>query len=233
MTRVPNWSLALFALTAPLTLGVSAYAASAQIGAPVAKAPTKPAPTAQRYTIDQAASSVSAKVAFFGLASKTARFPKMEGDVRIVPGQTEGARIDVTFDATALEAPDSVTLSRLRGEKFFWVEKYPQVRYVGEDLTLTSATKGMLKGQLTARGVTNPATLDIEFNTPPLSAPKADSPKADAPWWTFGLGGFASQDSKPALGKELRGVFDELDSDAKGYLNATDVRRSDQTRGPL
>ena len=171
MTRVPNWSLALFALTAPLTLGVSAYAASAQIGAPV----TKTAPTAQRYTIDQAASSVSAKVAFFGLASKTARFPKMEGDVRIVPGQTEGARIDVTFDATALEAPDSVTLSRLRGEKFFWVEKYPQVRFVGEDLTLTSATKGTLKGQLTARGVTNPATLDIEFNTPPLSAPKGQA----------------------------------------------------------
>ncbi|MEL7518190.1 MAG: YceI family protein [Pseudomonadota bacterium] len=162
MTRFPSWSLAFFAALTPL-----AFTASAQVGAPV----TAPAQAPVRYTIDVAASSVSAKVPFFGLSSKTARFPKMEGDVNIVPGQTKGARIDVTFDATALEAPDSVTLERLRGEKFFWVEKYPQVRFVGEQLTLTSATKGTVKGMLTARGVTNPATLDIEFDTPPLNAP--------------------------------------------------------------
>ena len=73
------------------------------------------------YTLDASASNVSAKVPFFGLSSKTAKFPKMSGSVRIVPGQPERALIDVTFDATALEAPDSVTLKRLRGEKFFWV----------------------------------------------------------------------------------------------------------------
>ena len=63
----------------------------------------------QRYTLDASASNVSAKVPFFGLASKTARFPRMEGAVTIVPGAPEKALIDVTFDATAIEAPDSVT----------------------------------------------------------------------------------------------------------------------------
>lgn len=130
------------------------------------------APNALEYTLDSEASSVAAKVPFFGLASKTARFPKMEGNVTIVPGEPEAARIDVTFDATALEAPDSVTLSRLRGEKFFWVEKYPEVRFVGERLELTSAKKGVVEGELTARGVTLPATLKVEFETPPLEAPK-------------------------------------------------------------
>ncbi len=166
MMRSPSWSLALLAAFAPL-----AVTASARDAAPIAA----PDATGQRYKIDEAESSVSAKVAFFGLASKTARFPKMAGDVTIVPGQTEGARIDVTFDATALEAPDSVTLSRLRGEKFFWVEKYPEVHFVGEDLTLTSATEGTLSGQLTARGVTQPATLEVEFDTPPLTAPEGDA----------------------------------------------------------
>ena len=164
MTRLPGWSLALLVAFAPL-----AVTASAQSNAPAAN--TSLAGATTRYTIDQAASSVSAKVAFFGLASKTARFPKMAGDVKIVAGKPEAARIDVTFDATALEAPDSVTLERLRGEKFFWVEKYPQVRFVGERLTLTSTKKGTLKGQLTARGVTRPATLAIIFDTPPLEAP--------------------------------------------------------------
>ena len=123
----------------------------------------------QRYTLDASASNVSAKVPFFGLASKTARFPRMQGAVTIVPGAPERAVIDVTFDAAAIEAPDSVTLARLRGEKFFWVEKYPDIRFVGRSLKLTSATRGTVAGDLTARGVTRPATLAVTFDADPVA----------------------------------------------------------------
>ena len=123
----------------------------------------------QRYTLDASASNVSAEVPFFGLASKTARFPRMQGAVTIVPGAPDQAMIDVTFDATAIEAPDSVTLARLRGEKFFWVEKYPTIRFVGRSLTLASATRGKVTGELTARGVTRPATLDVTFTADPIA----------------------------------------------------------------
>ena len=140
-----------------LLLPVLAAFALANIGAP------------QRYVLDGSASNVSAKVPFFGLASKTARFPRMEGAVTIVPGAPERAVIDVTFDATAIEAPDSVTLARLRGEKFFWVEKYPSVRFVGRSLKLTSATRGTVSGELTARGITRPQTLSVVFDADPLA----------------------------------------------------------------
>ncbi len=181
MMRLPRGSLTatvfkvalIGALTAPLAFAASAQKAAPAEPRPAIAAPTIAAPArngAVRYTIDAGASSVEAKVSFFAIASKTARFPKMAGAVKIVPGRPDDARIDVTFDATALEAPDETTLSRLRGEKFFWVEKYPQVRFVGEKLTLTSPTKGKVKGKLTARGVTRPATLAIEFDTPPLKA---------------------------------------------------------------
>lgn len=121
-----------------------------------------------RYTLDATASNVSAKVPFFGLSSKTARFPRMQGAVTIVPGAPERAVIDVTFDATAIEAPDSVTLARLRGDKFFWVEKYPTIRFVGRSLKLSSATQGTVSGELTARGVTRPQTLTVAFDADPL-----------------------------------------------------------------
>jgi polyisoprenoid-binding protein YceI len=123
----------------------------------------------QRYTLDASASNVSAKVPFFGLASKTARFPRMEGAVTIVPGAPEKALIDVTFDATAIEAPDSVTLARLRSDKFFWVEKYPSIRFIGRSLKLSSTTRGTVSGELTARGVTRPATLAVTFNADPIT----------------------------------------------------------------
>lgn len=125
--------------------------------------------TPQRYVLDASASNVSAKVPFFGLASKTARFPRMQGAVTIVPGAPERAVIDVTFDASAIEAPNSVTLARLRGEKFFWVEKYPTIRFIGRSLTLASTTRGIVSGELTARGVNRPAKLDVTFTANPLA----------------------------------------------------------------
>jgi polyisoprenoid-binding protein YceI len=140
-----------------ILLPVLAVFALANIGAP------------QRYVLDASASNVSAKVPFFGIASKTARFPRMQGAVTIVPGAPESAVIDVTFDATAIEAPDRVTLGRLRGDKFFWVEKYPTVRFVGRSLKLSSATTGTVSGELTARGVTRPQTLAVTFDGDPLA----------------------------------------------------------------
>jgi polyisoprenoid-binding protein YceI len=140
-----------------ILLPLLALFALANIGAP------------QRYTLDASVSDVSAKVPFFGLASKTARFPRMQGAVTIVPGAPDRAVIDVTFDATAIEAPDDVTLARLRGDKFFWVEKYPNVRFVGRSLKLSSPTQGTVSGELTARGVTKPQTLAVTFDADPLT----------------------------------------------------------------
>ncbi|MEQ8772849.1 MAG: YceI family protein, partial [Erythrobacter sp.] len=122
------------------------------------------------YRLDSSASDVSARVPFFGLASKTARFPRMEGAVTIVPDAPERAVIDVTFDAGAIEAPDRVTLRRLRGEKFFWVERYPQIRFVGRALKMSSPLEGTLEGMLTARGVSKPQTLAVTFDSPPGKA---------------------------------------------------------------
>lgn len=136
----------------------SAAPNSAQVGAPL------------NYRLDASASNVSARVAFFGLSSKTARFPRMEGAVQIVPGAPERAVIDVTFDAKAIEAPDETTLKRLRGEKFFWVERYPTIRFVGRSLTMTSPTQGRVTGDLTARGVTRRETLAVKFASDPTKA---------------------------------------------------------------
>ncbi|WFL77824.1 YceI family protein [Altererythrobacter arenosus] len=124
------------------------------------------------YVLDASASSVSAKVAFFGLASKTAQFPNMAGSVRIAPEQPDKAFIAVTLDARKLTAPDEVTLKRLRGEKFFWVEKYPTIQFFGDRLTMIDARRAKVQGKLTARGVTREETLDVTFDTAPLTAPK-------------------------------------------------------------
>ena len=123
-----------------------------------------------RYTLDESNSLLSAKVPFFGLASKTATFPKMRGTATIVGNDPSQAAIDVTFDATAITAPDTTTLNRLRGERFFWVEEYPTIRFIGRSLNMTSETEATMTGRLTARGVTRDQTLNVKFDRNPLTA---------------------------------------------------------------
>lgn len=133
------------------------------------------APLTQRYMLESEGSDVSAKVAFFGLASKTARFPKISGVALLPAGDPQDMSLEVTLDARALEAPDKVTLSRLRGPKFFWVEKYPTVTFRGEGLEMRDDRSGSVKGNLTARGVTQPVTLDVTFDNPPALASPGQS----------------------------------------------------------
>jgi polyisoprenoid-binding protein YceI len=132
------------------------------------------APPVQRYQLDGPTSQVSAKVAFFGLASKTARFPQMSGRIALSPERLDTIDLDVELDARALTAGDKVTLGRLRGKDFFDVERYPTVRFSGRRMQMTGPVTATVAGEVTARGVTRPATLAITFRDPPARATGRD-----------------------------------------------------------
>jgi polyisoprenoid-binding protein YceI len=123
-----------------------------------------------RYQLDSSHSQVAARVGVMGVASKTARFPKMAGGIQLSPGRLETINLDVTLDARALVANDDGTTRQLRGPKFFDVERFPTVRFAGQRLTMTSDTTARLDGTTTARGVTRPTRLNITFAQPPAKA---------------------------------------------------------------
>lgn len=120
-----------------------------------------------RYQIDTTRSEVSAKVGFFGIASKTARFPQMSGRIALSPEKLDTIDLDVEIDARRLTAGDSVTLARLKGKDFFDVERYPTVRFAGKQMQMTGPVTATVAGEVTARGVTRPATLAVTFRDPP------------------------------------------------------------------
>ncbi|MEO9462321.1 MAG: YceI family protein [Marinomonas sp.] len=124
----------------------------------------------QTYTLDTKASSVAAKVPFLGIGSRTATFNTLTGSVAFVPDKPSAAKVNVTIHTRDIKAPDSLTLKRLKSEKFFWVDKYPKATFKGSNLTMTSARKGRISGTLTARGVTRAETLFVTFDRPPTQA---------------------------------------------------------------
>lgn len=133
-------------------------------------------PAQWRYRIDPEASDVNARVAFFGLASKTAQFPAIVGRLSLSDAaavmktaamKTSAIALDVTLDARLLQAGDAVTLKRLKGEDFFDVEHHPKVNFSGETLRMTAARTAEISGELTVRGVSHPETLHVTFSEPP------------------------------------------------------------------
>ena len=122
----------------------------------------------QGFAIDSSASEVTAQVAFFGISSKTARFPKVSGGITLDPGRPDQINLIVRLDATALTAPDRITLGRLKGPKFFDVANHPTVVFVGRTMRMKGDVDADIAGELTARGVTRPATLAVHFAAPPL-----------------------------------------------------------------
>lgn len=146
-----QWKAARWALAATLLFGATIAGAT----------------TSYNFTIDAGASSVDAKVAFMGIGNRKALFPAVRGTVALTPDAMDRINLDVMIDATQLRADDSLTTNRLKGDAFFDVAKYPTVRFQGTDLSMATQTSGIVRGNLTARGVTRPVTLNVSFSAPP------------------------------------------------------------------
>ena len=128
-------------------------------------------PAATTYTVERSASDVTAKVGIMGVGSRTAQFPDVRGTARLERGSNESIDLDVTIDARTLTASDRLTRDRLRSEQYFWVSKYPTVRFTGQRMAMTGARTGKVEGTLTARGVSKPVSLSVSFDKSPADLP--------------------------------------------------------------
>lgn len=123
----------------------------------------------RRYRIDDGSSQVDARVAFLGLASKTARFPDMSGTLALDVNDYQAVDMVVNIDARTLTTGDSET-RRLRGRQFFDVAHYPAVVFAAKRLDLTGEKTATVTGLMTAKGVTRTVALAITFSKAPYLA---------------------------------------------------------------
>jgi polyisoprenoid-binding protein YceI len=121
-----------------------------------------------RYVIDSSASQVDAKVPFFGIASKTAKFPDMAGTFNLSFADLGALDMVVEIDARTLTTGDAQAKT-LKGKSFFDVARHPTLRFVGRRLKMTGERTATVEGDITARGVTRPIQLAVTFSVPPFS----------------------------------------------------------------
>jgi polyisoprenoid-binding protein YceI len=151
-----------------MTQIAAAFAIGALLMGQTASAP-------REYRFDSSASSVTAKVSFLGIGNRTANFPAVTGTAKLTAsGGGDAVELNVRIDARQLTASDTLTTNRLKGKDFFDVANHPTVTFAGKRLTLSGPTTGTIDGDLTARGVTRPVKLAVQFAAPPANAGARD-----------------------------------------------------------
>lgn len=88
-------------------------------------------------------------------------FDSFEGTVEVAENPLE-SRVNVSIDVASIDTNNQQRDGHLRTGDFFAVDQYPKITFTSTDLSY-DGEKGVLKGDLTIRGVTKPVELDVDF----------------------------------------------------------------------
>lgn len=103
-------------------------------------------------------------------------FKNVHGTLDFDPDNPQAASVDVTIDAKGLWSGEPDRDAHLKSADFLDVEKHPTITFRGRKVELRGANEAKLQGDLTIRGVTRPATLDVR-----------SLGQWQTPWWENGV----------------------------------------------
>lgn len=115
------------------------------------------------YRIDTASSKVGFCV--------DSQFKRVKGDFRdFQGGMALGRQGDgnpqtlVVIRTASLDTGGAIIENLIKSERFFDVDNYPEILFVGTGFRWTSSNTAVLKGELTLRGVTRSVVFDVTLN---------------------------------------------------------------------
>lgn len=145
--------------TAITALGALGIVLSAALLHPL---PARAAP--ERYQLDPNHMAIAFLVSHVGFAKTLGQFTRAEGSFVFDPEKPAVSDIAVTIDAASIDTHHEKRDQHLRAQDFLWVEQHPRITFRGTSAEQTGPRTGKVTGDLTIRGVTKPATLDVVWN---------------------------------------------------------------------
>lgn len=128
----------------------------------LAAGPAAAAP--ERYALDPSHLSIAFLVTHVGFAKTLGMFREASGSFDFDPDKPAVSNITVNIDAASVFTNHEKRDDHLRGPDFLDVEKYPRITFEGTSAQPTGPRTGKVDGNLTIRGVTRPASLDVTWN---------------------------------------------------------------------
>ncbi|SDC08804.1 YceI family protein [Paraburkholderia lycopersici] len=116
------------------------------------------------YVLDAHHWSIVFDVDHFHYTRFVMRFDRAQAQLDWPAPDVEAASVSATIDATSLDTNVSALDAMVKGTQMLDVERYAQIRFASTHFERTGEGRGMLTGNLTIRGVTQPVTLDVTLN---------------------------------------------------------------------
>lgn len=142
--------------------------------------PTNEPATSGDYVSDPAHSSVIWKVNHLGLSNYTARFTRMTAQLTWNAEHPEASSVVATIDPLSVQTnfpfPEKEDFDKEIGTEERFLGGKP-IRFVSKEVTITGPHHGTVSGDLTFRGETHPAVLNVTFNGSMARQPAVDRPK--------------------------------------------------------
>ncbi|MFT4090316.1 MAG: YceI family protein [Asticcacaulis sp.] len=118
------------------------------------------------YKLDASHTSVTFRVNHTGFSEYTGGFDTVTASLVLDPINPEKSSLKADIDVRSLDipAPPKGFLNDLMGDLWFDASKHPRITFVSNGIVRTGANTATVKGDLTLRGITKPAELEVTFN---------------------------------------------------------------------
>ena len=115
------------------------------------------------WYIDPSHSQVNFSVKHMMVSTVRGRLGKLSGRLELDPKTPEKADFEITVDVSGLDTGEPKRDGHLRSADFFDAEKHPQVVFKSNAIFPKGAGRYTASGDLTIKGVTRPASFEIDL----------------------------------------------------------------------
>lgn len=124
---------------------------------------TTPLPRAGRWKLDPAHTTVGFWAKHLGLAKVRGQFEDFAADI-IVGDTPETSELEAVIGTASVNTKVQMRDDHIRSADLLDVETHPEIRFRSTSIRPDSDGTWKVDGDLTIRGVTKPATMDVVFN---------------------------------------------------------------------
>ena len=127
------------------------------------------------YQLESKDAQIQFAIRHFGVSDFFGRFDKASGALTFNPADPSRSAVTVVIDITSLSTQSSALDKELADPAIFNSAKFPTATFKSTSVTPTGANTGTIAGDLTIKGITKQAVLDVRYNgsTPSPLDPKS------------------------------------------------------------
>jgi polyisoprenoid-binding protein YceI len=115
------------------------------------------------WTVDPNHSGIHFKIRHLGLSNVQGRFDRFDATLKV--GTTlDDVSVDATVDMGSVDTNQPDRDAHLKGTDFFSTDKHPEMVFHSTGVRQSGEGEYKADGQLTINGITQPVTLEVEFN---------------------------------------------------------------------